>query len=748
MKQVVLVVLMIFSLVPLDAQQNDKAFLIGDLLNKAGAQRMLTQRMGKAYIAMYIGMDVDANKKVIDGSVALFENRLQELKASKINGRYNQRLNKVQNLWTSYKELIMSRPTKENIEKLLVDNTVILESCELVVYELELHGSRFSKKNDLYKMNSNIVHLENVAGRQRMLTERILFYFLAHQSIIGLAPQIEKELNLALQDYEKTLVELMGATENTPEIDYRLTLLSNEWETIAKFCTVKVEDASRIKDVLKLGNKLLASMDEVTVLYEDLIDFRVASLLLNNAINMANKQSMLVQKIAKSYIVAGMVDHDKHRKNLEDDITLFEHHIDELKLFAPIDEITTGLDIVDDLWTNYRNQAMSPTTKEGAKKLLYANNELLRGCDNVVMLLEMYAKIYKKSVSRFNSDMSHWTNQIGRQEMLTERILMYSYAMAWGVDDSHLAEELERTGYKYIKNLNELNSAFPVPDLERRGQALVDKWGTIKIYLEDIDNHKEDLLEWALSLSKELDALTGLYEERINKMVTEEAIDKANYQCMLSQKIATSYLAIGMNLNVKHYEQQFDKDKLLFQRQLEELEAFANTNDLKEVLTEVNQLWNTYQITFTGKLLKEKTPHLLEISQEMLTACEQVVERIKKGGESEQVAMVDDAAHLRTMTEQVLLFALAERWEVGNFQAENMKVLNAFEQKVKFLSNNENNSPKITKSLTAISKHHKRLKESCQKLKEVDLYSILVLHNVLLLETEKLTKAYEESILF
>lgn len=749
MKQILFIVVALTTAFSSWAQQQNQAFLTGDMLNKSGAQRMLTQRLAKSYVAMYIGLDVEKNKRDIDNNIALFENRLGELKRIKVNNRYQNRLKKVENLWTDYKALILSRPTKENLEQLLVENTVILESCDLIVYELELYASRFSKKDELYQMNESILHLENVAGRQRMLTERILFHFLAHQSIIGgLNANIKEELTKALQDYEKTLVLLMGATENTPEIDYRLTLLSNEWEAIAKACQEKVEDSNRIKNLLTLGNKLVTSMDEITSLYEELIDFRVASLLLNNAIDMANQQGILIQKIANAYIMNGITGDDKYKDKVQTYIDKFEYHIDELKLFAPMDEITASLDIVDGLWTNYRNLGFSAVSKDNAKKLLYANNELLRGCDNVVMLLEMYAKIYKKSISRFDSDMAHWVNQTGKQEMLTERILMYSSALAWGINSTNIADDLEKAGYDYIKNFNELSATLPIPDIKKRGDQLVEKWGTVKIYLENLDENKDKLVNWSKDLSKELRTLTTMYRDRIHKMVLEEAIDKANYQCMLSQKIATSGLAIGMELNTKHYQQQLEKDKLLFQRQLDELESFASTPELKNVLTGVSQLWSTYQITFSGKLDREKAPQLLEISQEMLTACEQVAHQIQKEAASERVVIVDKAAHLRTMTEQVLLFGLAERWRVGNYSNKNLQILNNFEQIVAKLETQPNNSPEINRTLGLIRQYHKRLKEGTQNIKDVDLYSILLSHNMLLLETEKLTQAYEHSIIF
>jgi len=747
MRQILCILAIFLNINLLQAQQAE-TILIGEVLNKAGAERMLTQRMAKLYVALYLGTDIKESKKELDVSVSLFNTRLIELKSLKINARYAKRIEKVSDLWQGYKELILSRPTKENILLLLKENNTILESCELLVNELEWYASRFSSKNGLYQMNENIVHLENRAGRQRMLTERVLFYFLVNHALIGANSKFDKELNLALKDYQINLAALMGATENTPEIDYRLILLSKEWEALSFSCSQEETDLSKIENVLKMGKDLLESMEAITKNYEVLIDLRVASLLLNHAIVVASQQNMLTQRITKTYILEGLTQQSKYEKERKKDIDLFEQNMDELKLFAPMEEITQALDIVDVLWTNYRNEAMSSSTKEGAKRLLYANSELLRASDNVIMLLELYAKMYKKSVASYNYVMTDWIKQVDRQEMLTERILMYSYALSWGIKKDAIPKELERTGNEYIESFNLLSLSIPIPNIQKRGARLVEKWEVVKTYLNDLDRYQEELNEWSVDLSKELGDLTTLYRNKIKGMVAEEAIEKANQQCMLSQKMATNYLSIGMNLNEQHQHQQLEKDKLLFQKQLEELKLFAQTMELKAALVEVNSLWESYQTVFRTKLRKEDVVSLLKISQKMLIACELVVKEINATANTQQIARINTAAHLRTKTEQILLFCLAERWSDNKYNKELSSIFSEYEKGLKVLQNNVDDRPEITTLLIAIERYYKRFKNYGEGLEEVDIYALLMVHNVLLLETEKLTQISGEVTLF
>jgi hypothetical protein len=747
MRQILWILAIFLNINLLQAQQAE-TILIGEVLNKAGSERMLTQRMAKLYIALYLGTDIKESKAELDATVSLFDNRLVELKSIKINARYTKRIERVNHLWKSYKELIISRPTKENILLLLKENNIILESCELLTNELEWYASRFSSENGLYQMNENVMQLENRAGRQRMLTERVLFYFLVNHALIGADSKFDKELNLALEDYQINLTELMGATENTPEIDYRLILLSKEWEALSVSCHQKEKDFSNIASVLKMGENLLKSMEEITKSYEVLIDLRVASLLLNNAIDLAEQQNILTQKITKTYILEGLTENSKYNKERKIDVSIFEQNMDELKLFAPMEEITQALDVVDNLWTNYRNEVMNPSTKAGAKELLYANSELLMASKNVTTLLEMYAKMYKKSVTSYNYVMVDWIKQIGHQEMLTERILMYSYALSWGIKKDAIPKELDRAGREYLENFNALSLSIPIPNIQERGERLAEKWEVVKTYLSDLERYQEELNEWSGDLSKELGDLTKSYRKKIKGMVAEEAVEKASEQCMLSQKMASNYLAIGMGLNEQYQQQQLEKDKLLFQKQLEEIKLFAQTTELKAALANVNDLWERYQTVFRKKLLKEDVVFLLDISQEMLTACELVLKEINTVSNTDQITKINTAADLRTKTEQIFLFCLAERWSEKKYKKELSTVFLDYEKGLKFFQGNIDNTPKMSTILDSIERYYKRLKSYEEGLEEVDIYALFMVRNVLLLETEKLTKSSTKVTLF
>ena len=54
---------------------------LSDAINKAGRQRMLSQRMGKAWLAMLLSVEKTSAQLVLDKSITLFDRQLLELKA-------------------------------------------------------------------------------------------------------------------------------------------------------------------------------------------------------------------------------------------------------------------------------------------------------------------------------------------------------------------------------------------------------------------------------------------------------------------------------------------------------------------------------------------------------------------------------------------------------------------------------------------------------------------------------------------
>jgi len=104
-------VLILAGALPLgvNAQVSDLA----DAINKAGRQRMLSQRMGKAWLAMVHNTEGRSAQAVLDKSMALFDRQLVELKAFAPSSDIRETYTALEVAWSDYKTrrpVVLLRP--------------------------------------------------------------------------------------------------------------------------------------------------------------------------------------------------------------------------------------------------------------------------------------------------------------------------------------------------------------------------------------------------------------------------------------------------------------------------------------------------------------------------------------------------------------------------------------------------------------------------------------------------------------
>lgn len=105
-----------FSFVDAQAQISDPNVAV----NKAGRQRMLSQRIAKAYFQIGQQIDVDRSKKVLDASVAVFDRQLVELKNYAPTPEIKATYLKLETSWLAYKDLLLGAvPSPDNGRKVL-----------------------------------------------------------------------------------------------------------------------------------------------------------------------------------------------------------------------------------------------------------------------------------------------------------------------------------------------------------------------------------------------------------------------------------------------------------------------------------------------------------------------------------------------------------------------------------------------------------------------------------------------------
>jgi Type IV pili methyl-accepting chemotaxis transducer N-term len=226
-----------------------------EAINRAGRQRMLSQRMAKAWLAIGQGVDGRRASQILAASVQLFDRQLEELKAFAPTPPILANYAALDPIWKDYKRtLLKGPPNRVSAEEVMAWDAKVLKLAHSGTVLLETHHGRSLGK------------LVNVAGRQRMLSQRAAKYFLS-QSWGTATPEQLKELTKARQEFASALTMLYDAKEATPVIRDTLELAQQQWvffDNALSKGTQGGQVSLHAREVFAASENILEIMDRVT----------------------------------------------------------------------------------------------------------------------------------------------------------------------------------------------------------------------------------------------------------------------------------------------------------------------------------------------------------------------------------------------------------------------------------------------------------------------------------------------------
>lgn len=231
---------------------------LNDAINKAGRQRMLSQRAGKAWLALVHKPDNASARQVLDQSIALFERQLGELRAYAPSAPIRDTYAQLEQAWGEHRQALQtSAPAREGAAPMLRLDAKVLALAHQGTVQYEAASGK------------PVGQLVNVAGRQRMLSQRMAKFYLAAALPVD-ADTATAEITKARTEFMAATELLRKAPEATDRIRQELLLADGQW-VFFDAALQRLQGAGttprQISDVFVASENLLASMDRVTGMY-------------------------------------------------------------------------------------------------------------------------------------------------------------------------------------------------------------------------------------------------------------------------------------------------------------------------------------------------------------------------------------------------------------------------------------------------------------------------------------------------
>jgi len=226
---------------------------LAELLNVAGKQRMLSQRIAKDYL--YIGKKVAVDKasKQLERSLSSFKKSQHYLEKA-INDPEIKNLIAFVNMSENELEATAKKPFSLDNAQLVLDlSESMLEGSQYIVDSL--------KSNAKVKGTSVVA----ISGKQRMLAQRIAKYYIAYQSGIKDKNTVD-QMKATVKLFDANNIKLINNAHNTSAISKKLKKINMLWKIVYKFY-LNIEKGGLPFIVFTSTDDITGKMDQVTELY-------------------------------------------------------------------------------------------------------------------------------------------------------------------------------------------------------------------------------------------------------------------------------------------------------------------------------------------------------------------------------------------------------------------------------------------------------------------------------------------------
>lgn len=225
------------------------------LVEIAGRQRMLSQRIVKAHLFVGAGIRPDRASEQLSAATAAMNKGHEVLLSSASTPEAQQLLAYIGTVQGEFVGLASADYDVDKAKKLIDLGESMLEASEEITSVLAKNTS------------SNESHIVAIAGRQRMLSQRIAQYYIAYY--LGFNdPAIMEQLRKAMGEFEAAQTELKALPDNSKEVIAELAQVEKLWNTVRGYLS-SPDKKSLPVIVFTSMDSIMEDMDRITNYYAE-----------------------------------------------------------------------------------------------------------------------------------------------------------------------------------------------------------------------------------------------------------------------------------------------------------------------------------------------------------------------------------------------------------------------------------------------------------------------------------------------
>ena len=228
-----------------------------DAVNKAGQQRMITQRMLKDYVLIGMNNTYGNPKEDLSKMIEMFDKDLNDLQKYVKDKPSLDAIKKIATLWKPIKKSLQMTPNIEKVSTLQVDLDSLLEAAD--------NNTKLIAKAS----KSSSGEIVNIAGKQRMLSQRMASLYML--KVWGVKDSgFDTKLHASMDEFTAAQKKLTAFSSNTEEIN---ALLKKSAKAFKFFEMMGKSKSNKYIPSLinRSANKILTNMNTATNLYSSIL---------------------------------------------------------------------------------------------------------------------------------------------------------------------------------------------------------------------------------------------------------------------------------------------------------------------------------------------------------------------------------------------------------------------------------------------------------------------------------------------